>query len=72
MYTGITTDLHRRILQHTSGHGSKYVRARLPIKLIYSEEHASRSLASKRELQIKSWPRNTKIKKLGLEHFFVD
>ena len=38
---------------HISGNGSKYLRGRLPIKLIYKESLANRSLASKREIEIK-------------------
>lgn len=54
LYTGITTDLKRRIHQHNStGKGAKYTRSRLPVHLVYFEETTSRSLASKREIDIK-------------------
>ncbi len=34
-YTGITTDINRRLKQHNSGRGSKYVAAHLPAVLVY-------------------------------------
>ena len=53
-YTGITTDLERRIEEHNSSpKGAKYTKARRPVSLVYSEEHLNRSEASKREYFIK-------------------
>ena len=52
-YTGITNNLKKRLEMHISGNGSKYLRGRLPIKLIYKENFANRSQASKREIAIK-------------------
>jgi len=54
LYTGITTNLDRRVEEHNSSNkGSKYTRARRPVKLIYSEEFSDRSSASIREYEIK-------------------
>ena len=54
LYTGITTELERRIEEHThSEKGAKYTRARRPVVLVYSEKYLDRSLASKREYKIK-------------------
>ncbi len=53
LYTGITPDPHLRTKIHNLGKGSKYVATRLPVKLVYFEKHADRSLASKREYEIK-------------------
>ncbi|MFH2124055.1 MAG: GIY-YIG nuclease family protein [Pseudomonadota bacterium] len=54
LYTGITKDLEKRILEHNSGaKGAKYTRSRRPVALVYSEEAASRSAATSRELTIK-------------------
>ena len=52
-YTGITNNLIKRLEMHISGNGSKYLRGRLPIKLIYKEGLSNRSQASKREIEIK-------------------
>lgn len=54
LYTGITTDLERRLDEHNhSTKGAKYTRARRPVKLVYFEELENRSEASKREYFIK-------------------
>jgi putative endonuclease len=53
-YTGITTDLTRRIAEHNSaGGGAKYTRPRRPVTLVYSETAPSRATAAQREHQIK-------------------
>ena len=54
LYTGIALSLDKRIEEHNQGNiGSKYTRARRPVKLAYSETCDSRSAASKREAAIK-------------------
>ena len=62
LYTGITNNLDHRINEHENGTGAKYARGRAPLKLIYSETHSTRSQASKRELEIKSFDRARKLK----------
>lgn len=53
-YTGIATELERRIEEHNStDKGAKYTRTRRPVVLVYSEEYPDRSSASKREYEIK-------------------
>ncbi len=61
LYTGITNDMEKRLKVHSSGKGAKYVRRRLPIKLLYKEEHKTKSDALKRENQIKGMSRKEKI-----------
>lgn len=62
-YTGITTDLERRVCEHnTDLKGSKYTRVRRPVKIVYTEKADSRSSASKREYEIKSLARVSKQK----------
>jgi putative endonuclease len=62
LYTGITTDVERRIDEHNHDDrlAARYTRGRRPVKLIYSEEYASRSEASKRESEIKQMEREEK------------
>ncbi|MFW6141580.1 MAG: GIY-YIG nuclease family protein [Candidatus Saliniplasma sp.] len=60
LYTGITKDIDRRIKEHEEGRGSKYVRGRTPVKLVYSERCTNRSEALKREAEIKSWSKGKK------------
>ena len=64
LYTGITKDLKRRIWEHNNDNslGSKYVRYRRPVKLIYFEKFESQTKAAKRERIIKSWTRKYKLK----------
>jgi putative endonuclease len=53
-YTGITTDINRRIDEHNGkDKGAKYTRMRQPIKLMYATEFPDRSTASKEECRIK-------------------
>jgi len=52
---------------HRLGKGSKYVFAHLPFKLVYTEIFQSKSKALKRELEIKKWKREEKIRNLRLK-----
>ena len=61
LYTGITTDLARRFKEHQQGKGGAYTRAKKVVKLVYSERCKDRSVASKREAQIKSRRREAKL-----------
>jgi putative endonuclease len=60
LYTGITTDIERRLRQHAEGRGAKYFRGRQPKQLVYLEGGHDRSSASKRELFIKGMKRAEK------------
>ncbi len=61
LYTGITTNLERRITEHnTSEKGAKYTKARRPVTLVYSEKYSDRSAASKREYAIKKMSKKEK------------
>ncbi len=61
-YTGITTDLERRVLEHNeSEKGAKYTKNRRPVSLVYFALYSSRSEATKEELRIKSLNRTQKI-----------
>lgn len=54
LYTGITTNLSRRLKEHNSTKkGAKYTRNRRPVKVVYQEEFNTRSKASIREAEIK-------------------
>ena len=61
LYTGITTDIARRIAVHNSGKGSAYVRAHRPAKLLAFTESENRSLASQLECSVKSLSRSQKL-----------
>src|SRR3954467_7207578 len=61
LYTGIAKDVQRRCQQHNAGTASRYTRSRLPVKLVYRENHASQSSALKREAAIKAMDRRGKL-----------
>ena len=55
LYTGVTTDLARRLRQHNgelSG-GASYTRGRRPVTVVYREHHPDRSSAQQREAALK-------------------
>ncbi|MDA0988491.1 MAG: GIY-YIG nuclease family protein [Chloroflexi bacterium] len=55
LYTGISTDVDRRFAQHqgTWNAGSKYLKGRGPLRLVFQEKLGSRSLALKVERRVK-------------------
>jgi putative endonuclease len=61
LYTGITTDLDKRVKTHNNGKGAKYTCVRLPVVLKASFEAADRSEASKEEYRIKQLSRKQKL-----------
>lgn len=62
LYTGITTDVERRVLEHNySFKSAKYTRSRRPVKLVYSKLVGTRSAASKEEYRIKKLSRSKKL-----------
>ena len=69
LYTGITTDLERRIKEHNSSNnlGAKYTRSKRPVILVYFKSFANRSLALKQEFKIKSLSRIEKMKIINSE-----
>ncbi len=62
LYTGITTDLRRRVEEHDSSRlGAKYTRGRRPIALVFSRSFHDRSEASREESRIKKLSRSEKL-----------
>ena len=64
LYTGITTELERRLEEHNSSDekAARYTRMRRPVKLVYHETAESRSEAIKRERAIKKMTKDSKIR----------
>lgn len=63
LYTGITTNLKRRIGEHNSTKlGAKYTSSRRPVKIVFSRKFKNRSSASKEEARIKRLKRRNKLK----------
>ena len=61
-YTGYTNDLDKRIKAHNEGKGAKYTKGRGPVELVYREEYEDKSLAMRREWEIKQLSRSEKEK----------
>jgi len=62
LYTGITTDLYRRVDEHNgSEKGARYTSSRRPVRLVYFEMTDDRSSASKREREIKKMSKQEKM-----------
>ncbi len=67
LYTGITTDIKRRVEEHNSSQkGAKYTKLRRPVELVYSEESENRSTALKREYAIKKLSRAEKLELINV------
>ena len=65
-YTGITTNIDRRINEHNSTtKGAKYTRSRKPVELEEYKEFQDRSSASKEEYRIKQLSRTNKETLIG-------
>ena len=61
-YTGITTDVDRRISEHNNSlRGAKYTRSRRPVELVYSILVGNRSQAMREEHRIKKLTRKQKL-----------
>ncbi len=61
LYTGWTNDVEKRLAAHNAGKGAKYTRPRLPVKLVYIEQHPTKEMAQRREYEIKQLSRREKI-----------
>jgi putative endonuclease len=53
LYTGVTTEVERRLEQHGAGRGSKFLRGRGPLELVYRRRVGARSLALRVEHALK-------------------
>lgn len=71
-YTGIATDVERRLVEHGGGNrGAKYLRGRGPLELVYQRPVGDRSTASRIEYRIKQLSREQK-KDLGQLPALID
>ena len=66
LYTGITTDVEKRLEAHRSGKGAKYTRGRAPLELVHREACGTHSQALKRELAVKAMTRTEKLRMLEM------
>ncbi|MGD9426877.1 GIY-YIG nuclease family protein [Pantoea sp. NSTU24] len=61
LYTGITTDVARRVAQHQSGRGARALRGKGPLELMFHCEAGDRASASRLEYQVKQLTRQQKL-----------
>ncbi len=65
LYTGVTTDVEKRLAAHQNGRGAKYTKGRGPLSLVYREECGDKSTALRRELAVKALSRKEKLALIG-------
>ena len=67
-YVGISTDPIRRLKEHNSGRGSRFAKQNGQLSLVYvSGPLENQSVARKREIQVKGWTREKKLKLISGE-----
>jgi putative endonuclease len=59
-YTGHKIDLEKRLSEHIAGEASQWIRHRLPVQLVFSQEMPDKDTAFRAERQIKNWSRAKK------------
>ncbi|SFU36689.1 GIY-YIG nuclease family protein [Xenorhabdus koppenhoeferi] len=67
LYTGITTDISRRLMQHASGKGAKALRGKGPLILVYQSLVKDRETALKVEYRIKKLSKRQKERLIMLQ-----
>lgn len=60
-YIGTTNDIEKRFLAHLSGKGASYTRSHKPVRIVYTQELESKSLALKREYELKQLSHTQKL-----------
>jgi predicted GIY-YIG superfamily endonuclease len=59
-YVGHTDDLDKRLSQHQGGFGCAWTASRLPVRLVWFQEFATREEARETEHRLKGWSRAKK------------
>ena len=65
-YTGSTKNLEKRVELHNQGNGAKYLRRRLPVKLVYAKEYRYYKNVLHAERNIKKLGRKEKEELIGI------
>lgn len=60
LYTGVTTDVARRLTEHRDGAGARYLRGRGPLEIVYRRKVGERGLALRVEWRLKQKSRADK------------
>jgi putative endonuclease len=68
LYVGIASNVAARVKKHNDGFGPEFTRKGRPVELVWSQEFANSSAARKREVELKGWNREKKLRLVdGLE-----
>jgi putative endonuclease len=64
IYTGITTDVERRLAEHAAGlsRAARYTRGARQVRLLYAVELGDRGLTARAEYRLKQLPRAKKLR----------
>jgi len=65
LYTGVTTDVRRRVREHNSGRGARYTSGRRPVRLIGVWRFANQSAAQKAEARFRKLSRTEKLRRVA-------
>lgn len=60
LYTGISTDVERRLAAHQANRGARRLRGRGPLELVFTQPLGDHSLALRVEHRVKRWSRADK------------
>lgn len=72
LYTGITTDTERRLMQHQAGKGARSLRGKGVLTLVFVQQVGERSQALRVEYRIKQLPKREKERLVAGEIALVD
>lgn len=73
LYTGIATDVEKRIAEHDRGlRGAKYLRGRGPLRIVFVEPAGDRAMASRLEYRVKRMSREQKLELIAGERQLQD
>ena len=61
LYTGLTTDVERRLREHQTGIGGHFTKMSQPVELVYRESFVTEEEARRREVRLKTWSRAKKL-----------
>ncbi len=65
LYTGVTTDIGRRLAEHNSGQGARYTSGRRPVRLVGAWAFGNQSAAQRAEAQFRRLPRRDKLQHIA-------
>lgn len=68
LYCGVTVDLPRRFLQHQTGKGSKALKGKGPLRLVWSQSGFTKTKAMQLEYAIKQLPKATKERIVSMDN----